>query len=106
MNRGDVWWTDFEPAIGSEVQKIRPAVIVSNDAANRHLARVIVVPMTSNTARLYPGEALVTVDGKTSKVMADQITVADKSRLKNQLGALSNTDMHAVEAAIKVQLAL
>jgi len=106
MNRGEVWWTNFEPATGSEIRKIRPAVIVSNNAANRHLARVVVVPMTSNTAHLYSGEALVTVDGKTSKAMADQITVADKSRLKNQLGTLSRTDMHAVEKAIKVQLAL
>jgi len=62
--------------------------------------------MTSNTAYLYPGEALVTVDGKTSKAMADQITVADKSRLKNQLGTLSRSEMQAVENAIKVQLAL
>jgi len=106
MNRGEVWWTDFEPATGSEIRKVRPAVIVSNDSANRHLARVVVVPVTSNTARLYPGEALVAVGGRTAKVMADQITVADKSRLKNQLSALSKTDMKSVEDSIKVQLAL
>jgi len=106
MNRGEVWRTDFEPATGSEIRKVRPAVIVSNDSANRHLARVVVVPMTSNTARLYPGETLITVGGRIAKAMADQITVADKSRLKNQLGTLSKADMEAVENAIKVQLAL
>lgn len=106
MRRGEVWWVQFDPAIGSEITKRRPAVIVSNDSANRNLARVIVVPLTSNTNRQYPSEAVVTVDGKSSKAMADQIMAADKSRLKEQLGALSKAEMQAVEDAIKVHLAL
>jgi mRNA interferase MazF len=64
MKRGEVWWVEFDPAVGSEIRKTRPAVIVSNDAANRNLARVVVMPLTSSTARQYPGEALVTVGGK------------------------------------------
>lgn len=92
--------------MGSEVRKTRPAIIVSNDAANRNLARVVVVPMTSNTGRQYPGEALVTVGGASSKAMADQIMAADKARLKSQLGILSKADMLAVEDAIKIHLAL
>ena len=106
MQRGDVWWVEFDPAIGSEVRKTRPAVIVSNDAANRNLSRVVVVPVTSNTGRLYPGEAVVTVGGQSSKAMADQIMAADKSRLKNQLDTLSKADMLALEDAIKLHLAL
>jgi len=106
MLRGEVWWVEFEPAVGSEIRKTRPAVIVSNNAANRHLARVVVVPLTSNTERLYPSEAIVTVGGQTCKAMADQIMSADKSRLKGQLGMLSKEDMLAVEDAIKVHLAL
>jgi mRNA interferase MazF len=106
MRRGEVWWVEFEPAVGSEIRKTRPAVIVSNDAANRNLARVVVVPVTSNTGRQYPGEAIVTVGGQSSKAMADQIMAADKSRLKGQLGMLSKEDMLAVENAIKVHLAL
>ena len=106
MTRGEVWWVEFGPTLGSEVRKTRPAVIVSNDAANRHLARVVVVPMTSNTERQYPGEAVVSVGGQSSKAMADQIIAADKSRLKNRLDTLSKPDMLAVEDAIKVHLAL
>ena len=82
------------------------AVIVSNDAANRNLARVVVVPLTSNTGRAYPGEALVSVAGQDSKAMADQIMAADKARLKSQLGSLDKADVLAVEDAIKVHLGL
>lgn len=106
MKRGEVWWVEFDPSVGSEIKKTRPAVIVSNDAANRNLARVVVVPLTSNTGRLYPGEAVVTVGGQSSKAMADQIMAADKTRLKDRLGELSKADMLAVEDAIKIHLAL
>ena len=106
MQRGEVWWVDFDPAVGSEIRKTRPAVIMSNDAANRNLSRVVVVPVTSNTGRQYPGEAIVTIDGTSSKAMADQIMAADKSRLKDKLCTLSKADLLAVEDAIKVHLAL
>ncbi|NBX55113.1 MAG: type II toxin-antitoxin system PemK/MazF family toxin [Betaproteobacteria bacterium] len=106
MKRGEVWSVEFDPAVGSEIRKKRPALIVSNDAANRNLARVLVLPLTSNTSRLYPGEARVTVDGQESKVMADQIMASDKSRLKGRLGVISKADMAAAEDAMRVHLAL
>ena len=106
MKRGDVWWVEIDPAIGSEISKTRAALILSNDAANRNLARVVVVPLSSNTQKIYPGEALVTVAGQSSKAMADQIMAADKSRLKSQLGSVSKADMQAVEDAIRVHLGL
>ncbi len=106
MKRGEVWWVEFDPAIGSEIAKRRPAIIVSNDSANRNLSRVVVIPLTSSTARLYPGEALVKIGKQTSKAMADQIMAADKSRLKDKLGAVSNVDLELVEDAIRVHLGL
>ena len=106
MKRGEVWWVEFDPPIGSEIGKTRPAIILSNDAANRNLSRVVVIPLSSNVARLYPGEALVTVAGRQSKAMADQIMAADKARLKDRVGTLSRADMAEVEEAIKVHLGL
>lgn len=106
MKRGEVWWVEFDPAVGSEIRKTRPAVIVSNDAANRNLARVVVVPLTSSTDRIYPGEAMVTAGSQKSKAMADQIMAADKARLKNQIGALSSADMNAVEDAVLLHLGM
>ena len=58
MKRGDVWWVNFEPAVGGEVAKERPAVIVSNDAANKHLNRLQVIPLTTTVDRLSPARPL------------------------------------------------
>jgi mRNA interferase MazF len=106
MKRGEVWWVNFDPSIGGEIRKRRPAIIVSNDTANKYLNRVQVVPLTSKTEELYPSEAYVTVAGKKGKAMADQLATVSKLRLSKRVGAISAADMRGVVVAIKTQLDL
>ena len=106
MKRSDVWWINFGPSIGGEIQKQRPAVIVSNDAANQFLNKVQVVPLTSSVSKRYPSEAYVTFRGKKAKAMADQLTTVSKKQLINPAGSISSIEMEGVGRAITIQLDL
>jgi mRNA interferase MazF len=97
---------NFGSSVGGEIQKRRPAVVVSNDSANRHLNRLQIVPMTSRVDRVYPSEAAVKVGRRQSKAMADQLTTVSKQRLMNRMGKLSGLDMAKVEHAIMIHLGL
>ena len=96
----------FDPSVGGEAQKTRPAIVLSNDTANALLNRVQVVPVSSQTERLYPAEAYITLNGARRKAMADQITTASKRRLQRRLGILGKDDLNAVSHVVRLQLSL
>lgn len=104
IKRGEVYWVNFDPSLGGEIQKTRPAVVISNNPANAVLNRLQVVPITSKTDRLYPGEALIELNGEKRKAMADQITTVSKVRLGKRLGAISSAGMDGIEDAVMLQL--
>ena len=106
MKRGEIWWVNFEPSIGGEIRKKRPAVIVSNNAANQFLNRVQVIPLTSNVDKLYPSETYITLRGKKAKAMADQLTTVSKKRMINQAGTVSGAELEGIKRAISTQLDL
>ena len=104
--RGDVYWVALDPALGTEIQKTRPAIIISNDSCNAHGARVVVLPVTSNVTSLYPGEALVRVAGKPARALGDQMRSIDKVRLGARMGRLRPAEVSDVEHAVRITLGL
>jgi mRNA interferase MazF len=104
--RGDVYWVNLDPVVGTEIRKTRPAVVVSNDSCNRYGTRVVVLPITSNTDSLYPGEAIVEIKGKPGRALGDQVRSIDKSRLKTRVGRLTADEMSRVDEALAITLGL
>lgn len=102
--RGDIYWVAVDPALGSEIRKTRPAVIISNDSCNAHGARVVVLPLTSNVASLYPGEAQVQVRGRPARALGDQIGFIDKARLRARISTLRPEELRAIETAVLITL--
>ncbi len=106
MNRGDVWLVEFNTSVGEEIQKTRPAVIVSNDLSNKFLKRYQVVPLTSSSKTLYPGETHISFKGKQGKAMVSQVTTVSKLRMLKRLGRLSDTELKNIDRGLSVQLGL
>lgn len=110
IRRGEIYWVNLDPTIGSEIKKLRPALIVSNDQNNQFANTVTVLPVTSKTHKIYPFEVAIKkgVGGLQvdSKVKVDQIRTVDKKRLiGNSLGVPSDEDiMEQVEKAMKLHL--
>ena len=110
IKRGDIFWADLNPTKGSEINKTRPVLIVSNDIANHYSSVVTILPITSKTKKVYPFEVLldrtegnITFD---SKIKANQIRTIDKSRLKEKIGHLSDEKMEKTDIAILLHLGI
>lgn len=115
MRRGDIISVDLDPARGSEANKRRPAVIVSNDAANVTAGRIgrgviTVVPVTSNVARIYPFQVLLpaaeTGLDRDSKAQAEQVRSIAVERVGSRLGAVPNAIMLEIDEALRLHLGL
>jgi mRNA interferase MazF len=104
--RGDVFWVKLDPAQGTEIRKTRPAVIISNDSCNKYGRRLIVLPVTSNVESLFPGEAMIEIQGRPARVLGDQMRSLDKSRLGARIGTLSPAELLAVEEAVLITLGI
>lgn len=115
MRRGDIYLVDFEPTRGSEANKARPAVIVSNDAANRSVERngrgvVTVVPLTSNTSRVMAFQIFLSADEcrlpKDSKAQCEQVRAVAQERVLNRIGSIPRQRMSELDVALRRHLAL
>ena len=106
MNRGEVWWVNFDPSVGEEIIKTRPAVIVSNDESNFVVERFQVVPFTTKLDRFYPGDVYLTFNRLRQKAMANQLTTVSALRLRGIMGVLPTKDLRLIEEAIIFQLDL
>lgn len=105
-NRGEIWWINFDPSIGQEIKKKRPAVIISNNISNQFLKRYQVVPCTTNVDKLYPSEAKIMIGEVINKTMADQIMTVSELRFINKIGSVTKDEMELIEKSIKIQLDL
>lgn len=104
--RGDVFWVNLDPTLGSEINKKRPCLIVSNNVGNRVSFRVIVAPITSSVKQVYPFEIKVTIQGREGKILLDQIRSVDKQRLAGKILSLDDELMRLMDKALKISLAL
>jgi mRNA interferase MazF len=115
MRRGEVRFVDFEPVRRAEANKTRPAVIVSNDSANATAERlgrgvVTVVPLTSNTERVYPFQVLLPAEDsglpRDSKAQAEQVRAIAAERVGRRVGVVPSRLMDHIDAALRLHLAL
>ena len=101
VKRFDIWHVELNPAVGSEINKLRPCLVVSPDEANRHLNMVTIVPLTS-TIKPYPTRVDCVFLGKKGQLSIDQIRSVDKSRLVKKLGELDEETSERICAALCV----
>ena len=109
MKRGEIYYANLSPTVGSEIDKRRPVLVVSNDANNRAANTVTILPITSNITRVYPIELLLNPEdsglSKPSKVQAQQVRTISKQRITSDaVGSLSEEIMQLVNVAIKLHL--
>jgi mRNA interferase MazF len=104
--RGEIFWANLDPTVGSETQKKRPVLIVSNNQANEFSKLVMIAPITRTIKTIYEFEVETIVNGKAAKIMLNQCRAIDQSRLEGKIEAIEHLTMLCVENAIRVVFAL
>lgn len=104
MRRGDVYWVNLDPVIGSEIGKRRPAVVVQNEAANRSSATVTVIPLSSSITKVHPFQVLVPAGEaglpQPSKALCEQVRTLSRQRLAERLGSLPEERLDQIREAL------
>ena len=98
-SRFDIFLVNLDPTIGSEIKKTRPCLIISPDEMNRYINTVIVAPMTTK-GKLYPSRVPIKFQGKSGKIVLDQIRTIDKARLIQKLGQINKTTQQKVQSTL------
>ncbi len=111
MRRGDIYFLNLDPTIGKEIKKTRPVVIVSNNANNKVSETITVVPITSNTKKVYPFEVLLKQNEsslpKDSKAQCQQIRTVSIERVNGRkTGSLDEELMEKINDALRLHLSL
>jgi mRNA interferase MazF len=110
IHRGDVWLVSLDPAVGAEIRKTRPGVVISNDIGNQCSSTVTVLPVTDRGDKVYPFETEIPLKfgglSKASKIKCQQVRTVDKARLVRFLGVLPDTVVHAAEKALCLHLGI
>ncbi len=107
--RGEIWLVNLDPAIGAEIKKTRPAVVISNNLNNEHASTVTVLPISDKGKKVYPFEAALAPQAglvKDSKVKCQQIRTIDKSRLVKPLGRLEKNQIQQIDQALMIHLGM
>ncbi|MBG0784376.1 MAG: type II toxin-antitoxin system PemK/MazF family toxin [Anaerolineaceae bacterium] len=99
IKRFDVFLVNLDPTVGHEIQKTRPAVVISPDEMNRHISTVIIAPMTTKSHE-YPTRVPCTFQGKAGWIVLDQIRTVDKVRLVSKLGEMGEETRKAILAGL------
>ncbi len=106
MKRGDLFWVNLDPTVGSEIRKQRPCVVVGANPINKARRTVVVVPLSTVAKPRPPLTISVKAIGRSAVAVCDQIRAVDKSRLINRAGTLSKTDMQKIDKGLRQVLVL
>ena len=99
--RGDIWWVELDPTLGSEIRKTRPCVVISVKVLNERRRTVIVVPLSSSPRASPPILIPIRCEGRAAVAVSDQIRAVTKERLRSRLGAVTADEMAALEEGLR-----